>query len=356
MIGPVRPREPSKPAAGQTVPARWRFLPPTEAMSADHVLIDGAPLGRTSRLVLSHWRGVPTPGPLRRDLSTESVLAFLERPWLAGIERVPDAASVDHVDVDGVLGAWALFDPSRALEQRAFVSEVARAGDFAWSRDRQALRAAFALAALLDPDRSGLDPAVFSVAGMERTGRLAAALIEVLPGVLADVPRHRRLWLAEDAAIAASEADLAAGRIRLREHPDVDLVVVEADQDTPRRFATLLGRPWPARCHPAVVHAASSALAVLEIAGDEVELRYRYESWVETASFAPRPRRELYDLAQELEAAEPGGARWSWSGAAATLARLRVAPATDLDPSAVEAAVVAHLGRPASPPRWGWQH
>lgn len=338
------------------MPDRWRFVPPTEAARRNHVLVDGAPLGATSTLVLSHWRGVPTPVPLRRDLSTESVLAFLERPWLAGLERVPDALSVDHVDVDGVLAAWTLTDPASALQHAEVVREVARAGDFAWSRDRQALRAAFALVALMDPGTSGLDPAIFELAGLERTGRLAEALLEVVPGLLADVPRHRRLWLAEDAAVSASEVDLASGRVRLREHPEVDLVVVEADPDLPRRPATLLGRPWPARCHPAVVHAASPATAVLEVAGGEIELRYRYESWVDVVSFVPRARRELYELAAELEAAEPGGARWSWTGASATLPRLRVSPASDLDPAAVEAAVVAHLARPAPPPRSGWQH
>jgi len=348
----MRPRRPLEP----TMPDRWHFVPPTEALRRDHVLVDGAPLGPTSTLVLSHWRGVPTPKSLRRDLSTESVLQFLERPWLAGVERVPAAVSLDHVDVDGVLSAWALADPTSALERAELVREVARAGDFAWSRDRQALRAAFALVALSDPDRSGLDPAIFGLVGMERTGRLAEALVEVVPGVLEDIPRHRRLWLEEDAAVSAGQADLAAGRVRLREHPEVDLVVVEADPDLPERPATLLGRPWPTRCHPAVVHAASSATAVLEVAGGQIELRYRYESWVEVVSFSPRVRRELYDLAAELEAAEPGRAKWSWTGASATLPRLRVAPSSDLDPSAVERAVVAHLGRPAPPSRVGWQH
>ena len=98
--------------------------------------------------------------------------------------------------------------------------------------------------------------------------------------------------------------------------------------------------------HPASVNSSTARLRVATIAGDRLEVRFRYESWVRMASGRPRPRVDLTGLASMLDELEPGGAKWSFNGANATHPVLRTVRGepSGISPDRFVEHVVEHLG------------
>ncbi len=321
-----------------------RFVGYHELAGVPNVIVDGA-AGPDTVLTLSHWPGAATPEPLRADLSAEIAFRYLDRPDL---HVAATAVSNNHLDEDGLVGVLALVDPATALPRRARLVEIARAGDFALTHDPDAARVAFALAALMDRDRSTLDASLFALPQPAGMAALTLELLSLLPG-LADHPqRARQLWGPEHAWLEASERALAAGRARLTEHPDLDLVVVEIDDDLPPA-GDLGGGYGP--LHPMAVHRASPCVRVLVRQGARYELRERYEGWVQLVSRRPRPRVDLAPVAARLDTEEPDG-RWvadAPSDLTPSLHLVGVAESTvpfDRFRSLVEAALLA------GPPAW----
>ena len=69
-----------------------------ELRDVPHVVVDGSAQPGTV-LVLSHWPGMPTPEPLRRDLSAEIAFAYLEHPFAgtSAMEVVRRLADNQHL-------------------------------------------------------------------------------------------------------------------------------------------------------------------------------------------------------------------------------------------------------------------
>ncbi|MCK4177931.1 DUF6687 family protein [Aciditerrimonas ferrireducens] len=326
-------------------------LPVAEPVA--HVLVDGAPRARTV-LTLSHWPGTPTPGALRADLSTEIALAAVSRRW--PLPRRVAGATLDHLDVDGLLGLLVLAEPSVAEGEGSLLVEAARVGDFGVVRDPRAAMLAFGLAYWL-----GVDPMVgFGRAGARPTQ--AWSLVEAL-----EVARRVLGWaragadgeaagagarpgadgpagLAEElAGWRASERALAAGQVVLSEEPERDLLVVR-----PRAGC------WPVGgglgdlpVHPAALHSASPRSRVCLVGEDRLVCWFRYETWVRLGRGRPsgmRPRVDLGPLAAELSAWPDGGGPWRFPGPAAVVPWLTPAGPV-ADPEAVLDRLRAELDR-----------
>ncbi|MBK9178926.1 MAG: hypothetical protein IPM45_05025 [Acidimicrobiales bacterium] len=279
-----------------------RYVAYHELAGVPNVIVDGA-AGPDTVLTLSHWPGAATPPALRADLSAEIAFRYLDRPDL---HVAAEAVSNNHLDEDGLVSLFALVDPVAATPRRARLVEVARAGDFAVTRDEQAARIAFALAALMDGERSTLDPSLFALPHPLGMAALTGELLGVLAELTDHPERRRDLWAPEHAWLEASGRALADGRARLTEHPDLDLVEVDIDDDLELTGA-LGGGYGP--LHPMAVHRASPCVRVLTRQGARYELRERYEGWVQLVSRRPRPRVDLGPVAAALSLDEPAG-RW----------------------------------------------
>ena len=244
------------------------FVPYDESEHVPNVVIDGSPNAATC-LTLSHWPGAPTPGDLRDDLSAQIAFHALARPELFdGIEAVTN----NHFDQDGLAGVFALWRPELAVPRRDLLIDVARAGDFGTFHSRDAARIATAVLTF-----DGYEPAL-------------EHFVELL-----DHPhRFRELWGPEDDELAAGLLAIETGRVAMHEHPEIDLVV----------FTT------PLALHPMALYRSSNCLRVATISGRRYRLEFRYESWVMLMSRVAAPRPDLRLLAAELDALEPGGARW----------------------------------------------
>ena len=232
--------------------------------------------------------------------------------------RAPTMATIDHYDEDGVAALALLLVPGLAERHADVLVEAARVGDFGVVRDRRGALVAFGLATLGDPERSPLE--VPRTARNPKTGRLemcglAANHALALIGEVAENPSgFEGLW--RDEAAAFDTASAGIGRwVSIEELPDHDLAIVRVDPEADNAQAARWGDHV---IHPASVNSSTARLRVAMIAGDRLEVRFRYESWVRLASTRPRPRVDLTGLASLLDELEPGGAKWSFDGANAT--------------------------------------
>ena len=297
------------------------FVPASEAADRPNVMVDGAALPSTT-LTLSHWPGSATPKSLRHDLSAGIAFRYLRsrRRWPAA-----EVVTLDHFDQDGLVSAFALVDPRRALETERMLMEVAAAGDFDVTADRQAARVAFALRAL-------------------GPGRDYRAAVELLPDLVARPDSHRNLWEDEDVELTRSEEAFTSGRVRLSEVDALDLAVVEVDPGA----TGVTAKGGAAAIHPMSVHNRTVRTRVLVLSPPRPQLYFRYETWVTLVSRRVAPRVDLSRLAAELTAAEPGGGRWAFNGIRATVARLEPdGSGSDLAPDSVRTRVERALAHAA---------
>jgi hypothetical protein len=333
--------------------ARWwppalRFAPYGELGDTPNVVVDGSAKASTV-LTLSHWPHAPCPDGLRRDLSAESALAYLDAPSLH------DAAEVvtnNHFDQDGLMSAYALTEPEAARDRADLVTEVARAGDFAVTTSRDAARISMAIAACASADRSPLDADLYDGTYDDICARLYVALLPRLTEWIDDPDSCHDLWAAEDAQLETDMALMASAQVGIEEVPELDLTVVTLPATSGSTGGHRFGGMWSDLVHPMALHAAIDGFAVLLVRGDRIELRYRYESWVQYQTRAVRPRVDLSAVADELTALESGPAQWLFDGPGALTPALRVTGdgATSLDLAVVRARIEQALR--TRPPAW----
>ena len=312
-----------------------RFLPYARAASVPNVIVDGAPTEHTL-LTLSHWPRSGTPAELKGDTSTEIVFNYLDSPqWHVRA----DAVSNNHFDEDGLVGIFAMVEPSAAMRHRELLVDVARAGDFGTFTMREAARIAFTLSAYADADASPLPRSVFAGPYADLTGRLYVELLTIVPRLLTNVNDYKPLWEDQDARLAASEALIESGAIRIEERPDLDLALIRIPED-------------PAECHPFALHNRTPCSRLLLLQGNRVELQYRYEGWVQMASRRPAPRVDLSGLANELNEEENSGARWVFDGVDQITPKLHLneRSMTSIPPDVIVGRVEHHLR--TSPVAW----
>src|SRR5688572_17386910 len=132
------------------------FLPFEVAAAEPNVVVDGSATPNTV-LTLSHWPGSPdVPPDVQADLSAQMSFRYLDRAEpLHGPARV---VSNNHFDQDGLVGVFALVDPTEALARRPLLEDLAAAGDFGTYRIRDAARASMVVSAFTDADRSPFGP------------------------------------------------------------------------------------------------------------------------------------------------------------------------------------------------------
>jgi hypothetical protein len=291
-----------------------RFHPYHELGGRPNVIVDGSPTDGTV-LTVTHWPGYPPPEVVAADTSAEMAFRLLQhRDLLGTVELV----SNNHFDQDGLVSIHALVAPDSATAHRPFLEDVARAGDFATYRHRDAARVSMVLSAWAD-GRAGLDlPADYAA----QTALLYGEWSVRLPELCADVARHRHLWADEDEALTASEAAIERGAVTITEDPALDLAILDVDVDAPDAGGHRFGGDWVPGLHPMAVHNATPHLVVATARGRRYDVELRYESWVQLRSRPLRRRRDLAPLAVRLQDEERGDAVWTATPVGSLVPRL----------------------------------
>jgi hypothetical protein len=301
-----------------------RFEPYPSLGERANVIVDGAANAHTA-LVLSHWPKSGTSKEWLADTSAEIVFR-----WLDGKQSVhAELASNDHFDEDGLVALFAITHPDEAQARRRRLIEIASAGDFAVSDDRDAVRAALTIAAFAEEGTSPLPSSTFRGTYPETTAALYAELLPRLAEI-ADAPEtFRTMWREEDARIDEDIRAIASGDVRIEEIDDLDLAVVtlpgSAREEKIHRFAGARR----ASLHPVALHASTRRTCLLITRGRTHEVQYRYETWVQFVSRRPRARRDLAPLSAALTEKERHGGRWTFDGIGRITPRLHLESASD---------------------------
>ncbi len=302
-----------------------RYVPYEELGDTTNIIVDGAAAAHTL-LTLSHWPKSGTPTELKDDLSTQIVFRYLDRPkfWVSA-----EAVSNNHFDEDGLISIYALLHPEEAQARKAFLVDVAAAGDFGTYRFREAARTAFVLSAFADPDLSPLDGQVFRAPYPQLAASLYRELLPRLPEIIAEPERFRPFWEAEDALLDEGEALVRAGKIHIDEIESLDLAIVTLPETLADKKVHRFTQNLRAACHPMALNNALRSFRVLLRQGRSYELQYRYESYVQYVSRRPLPRLDLAPLAAQLSEAEAGNGHWAFSGVSDLIPKLTLSEATE---------------------------
>jgi hypothetical protein len=319
-----------------------KFVPYHLLDGRPSVILDGSPAPGTV-LTVTHWPGYPPPAGVEDDLSAQMAFRLLDRPDL--LAGGAEAVSNNHFDQDGLVSIHALVAPDDALPRRAFLEDVAAAGDFAVSRDRDAARASMVLAALAKADDL---PADYG----EATGVLYEDVLGRLPELCDHVERHRDLWGEEDAVLAASDAAFADGRAVIEEWPELDLAVVTVAEDTPEAGGHRFGHERTAGLHPMAVNNRTERVTLARLRGRRYDVELRYEGWVQMRSRPVRARRDLAPLAARLQDEETGDAVWTATPVGGLIPRLGLGDGQEssLAPARFVDLLTTHLR--TAPPAW----
>lgn len=261
-------------------------------LRAHHLSVDGmSPQGPN----LSHWPGNRTPPELKADLSTGICLQFArataadQARWLDGADQVLN----DHYDTDGFLSLLAITRPEVAQRREEVCLLAAATGDYqAFHTDR-----AFAIDRIvLNLGRVEGTPLAGTLDGLSAAGRNHVRyrwLLDHAEEVL-DHPEHLRpLFAAELADMRAALARASAGGLHRELRHDVGLSILRSDGDVPRMVLNTLSG-----LHR-VLHVRSSPTG-----GWLYRLHERTESWFETVTLTPAPRRDLRPVAARLQELE----------------------------------------------------
>ncbi len=271
------------------------------AAGAEHVIsVDGA--FDAPGLNLSHWPGNRTPLALRRDLSTEIVLAFGALPAKERDELAQGCSAIvnNHYDTDGNCALFAARHPELARPRAAALIEAAAAGDFFRGSSERGFAIDCIVSAIVDPVRSPIARDLAGLSDLARWQRASEFLFEHFPRLLdGELADFRALYETELAALRCDVKDLE--RAAKDDIAHLDLCVWTAPLNTAS------SRAATQRCFDPGRHALfhdSARDRVLAIGprreGTTYRLVFSTLSWFDLVTRTTLPRAPLAELAAKL--------------------------------------------------------
>ncbi|WP_236185877.1 DUF6687 family protein [Pseudomonas protegens] len=305
---PAPPLELDLPALRLGRQSRYGFLPLGQSTHRENISLDSIDTPATL-LTLSHWPANKTPVEHKANLSTTSALGFLQQGLT--VDRAQVITS-DHFDLDGLASVYAFLAPEHALGHHQLLIDIARLGDFSRGTSAQALHCAFALHALAA--RVRVDP---QASNDRQLLTRFAALLPQMADVLDNTRRYAPLYAPAMLALQRSEALLADPGTVIEEYPGIDLAVFVLPEQGWDGLGEYCG------LSPVAVHNRSRCGVLAMVRQGRVEIRQRYESWVERISGIARPRRDLAIFARALQEAERTPGQWHYDGVQEIMPALR---------------------------------
>ncbi|UII68965.1 hypothetical protein LVW35_14780 [Pseudomonas sp. HN11] len=300
---------PRKPASCMNEAVRinrespYGYLPLGHTADVPNISLDSTDNASTL-LTLSHWPSNKTPVRYKANLSTQSVFSFLKEG--ANVDGAQIVTS-DHFDLDGLASIYAFLSPSHAMHHQQLLIDIARLGDFSRGESPQALKTAFVL--------NSLAAKVQLPGNIDADTALLLSYRAVLPlveEVLDHTERYEHCYLLGMDHLARSERLLSHPDMQLVEYPEIDLAVFHlpaAISPKPLNYQ----RPYLGLSNIAF-HNRTRCGVLAIIHGSVLEVRQRYESWVERISGIPRARRDLAIFARALQQDEKEEGVWRYGG------------------------------------------
>lgn len=281
----------------------YGYLPLGQTAHVPNISLDSIDNASTL-LTLSHWPSNNTPVRYKANLSTQSVFSYLkDSDNVDGAEIVTS----DHFDLDGLASIYAFLSPTNAIKHQQLLTDVARLGDFSRGVSPQALKTAFALhdlaAKVKPPGNIDADTALLHI---------YRAVLPIIEQVLEHTERYEHCYLEGMNHLEHTERLLNHPDMMLAEYPEIDLAVFHLPTAVtldPLNYQ----RPYLGLSNIAF-HNRTRCGVLAIVHGTVLEVRQRYESWVERISGIPRARRDLSIFAQALQREEREGGVWRFGG------------------------------------------
>ncbi|TGE25381.1 hypothetical protein E5K00_09385 [Hymenobacter aquaticus] len=290
----------------------YQFVPFQQLRQQPTIVVDSTANG--AALVLAHWRGAPTPAPLRDDTSAGSVLRALHAPATPGLAA--RAVTANHFDVDGFVGVWSLLHPALALHHEALLRLTALLGDFRelpWA-DPLAEQALQLVCWLNAKEKELFYPPFGAPVLRRREDEASAEKFDWFLPRFADVVRRpesgKAAWEPEYARVRQATAVMRSPATTLTRYPEIGLVVVRTPEPLP--YYALFGPT------------TGSDIVLSIYDGQRYELEYKYTTWIDLESRPTLPRLPLNALAARLNAQEHSPRRWTFDGITDTGPLLRL--------------------------------
>ncbi|MBD1397064.1 hypothetical protein H9Q13_07790 [Pontibacter sp. JH31] len=287
-----------------------QFIPFSEVRQHKAIIVDSM---HPNGLVLSHWRGAPSPAEVRDDTSAAIVLNAL-RLHLPGLDL--PYVTANHFDIDGFVGVWALLNPEKALENEELLRQMALIGDFRELDLNHPLAGeALKLVCWINARERDMFYAPFAADDMEEKEAKQCVskfnyFLREFGRVLQDPDWEKGVWEEEVADVLLGYRDMYKPDTRLERHPDIGLVIIQTHR--PMHYYALFSR-------------TKGFDIVLSCYDDNrYELEYKYTTWVDIDSRSTLPRITLQPLAAQLNELEQSGYTWTWDGITETGPLLRL--------------------------------
>lgn len=282
--------------------SQFGYLPLDMTGEVANISLDSTHNEQT-RLTLSHWPANRTPQTYKANLSTQSALRYM-----AQATAWPQASIVtsDHFDLDGLASIYAFLAPEHAQRHADVLIDVARLGDYARGTCSHALQVAFTLNHLAERTRTSRAPNE-SRQLLKTFGTLLPLLNDVIERTHTYSPAWREQWQ----LLEHTETLLSDPQMQLEEHADIDLAVFRLPAEA--SVGINPGQPYFGLSNIAF-HNRTQCGVLAIIKGPFIEIRQRYESWVERVSGVRRDRRDLAIFQRALQDRERGNAQWGYDG------------------------------------------
>jgi hypothetical protein len=274
-----------------------KFIPFSEVKNNKAIVVDST---HANGVMLSHWKGAPTPPELRDDTSAAIVLHAL-RHNLPQLDL--PYVTANHFDIDGFVGVWALLNPERALENEELLRQVALIGDFRELDLNHPLAGeALKLVCWVNAKERELfyKPFAADEAEVKEAAQCVQKFMYFLREfgrVLQDPDWERGAWEDEVASVLLGYRDMYKPDTEITRNPEIGLVMIETPH--PIHYYALFSR----------TRGFDMVLTCYE--RNRYELEYKYTTWVDIASRPTLPRLSMAPLAGRLNQLETSGRRWT---------------------------------------------
>ncbi|MCJ8164530.1 hypothetical protein MKJ04_06700 [Pontibacter sp. E15-1] len=287
-----------------------QFIPFAEVKNHRAIVVDST---HANGVMLSHWRGAPTPAAIQDDTSAAIVLHAL-RQGMPELEL--PYVSANHFDIDGFVGVWALLHQVLALENEELLRQMALIGDFRELDLNHPLAGeALKLVCWINARERELFYKPF--AADEAEEKEAAQCVQKFRyflrefgRVLQDPDWEKGVWEEEVASVLLGYRDMFKPETRLTRFPELGLIVVET--------------PHPVHYYALFSRTQGFDMVLACYSENRYELEYKYTTWVDLATRPTLPRLTMAPLAERLNQLETSGRRWTYDAVTETGPLLRL--------------------------------
>jgi hypothetical protein len=290
--------------------SKKQFIPFSELKHTKAIIIDS---NHPNGLVLSHWRGAPTPAGLRDDTSAGIVLNAL-RLHVAGLEL--PYVTANHFDIDGFIGVWSLLNPEPALEQEELLRQMALIGDFRELNLNHPLAGeALKLVCWLNAKEKELFWPPFGAESLPESEVLVCHkkfkyFLRSFTQVLQDPDWERGVWEDEVGDALLGYREIFSPKTQLKRYPELGLIVIQT--------------PNPVHYYGLFSRTIGFDIVLACYDENKYELEYKYTTWIDLVSRPTLPRISMAPLADKLNQLEKSGRTWTYDAITETGPILRL--------------------------------